>query len=178
MIRLFKRQQGLIMKLSDRIEQTERGTLLNLAHGPLADFERNFDMLGHSAKDCIKSQKNVSNFIRVNHVVEVILPYVSASQFFVDVLKMKKIDNERDPYDVLYDDEPEYCPHYDESSNFHGKVVLIIPAGADKETIDRSLFDQFSAISSITCEIRQAVVIYQPVSVDELGATHSGFAPR
>ena len=165
------------MKLSDRIERTERGTLLNLANEPLADFEHSFDTVGHSAKDVFEAMQYGAKFIRDNNVVEISLPYLPASQYFVDLLKMKKADHDYDPY-YVYEDDEERDHRHDEPDNFHCKVVLIIPAGVDLESVDRSLFDKFKELSSVTCEIRQAVVTYQSVSVDELGTTHrTGFAP-
>lgn len=167
------------MKLSDRIERTERGTILNLAHERSADFERSFDTSGHSAKDVFKAKQYGAKFIRENNVVEISLPYLPASQYFVDLLNMKKADYDYDydPY-RYYDEDDDKHDHHDDHDDFHCRVVLIIPAGVDKESVDRSLFDEFNAISSVTCEIRQAVVTYQAVSVDELGTAHrAGFAP-
>lgn len=136
------------MLLVERLEDSERGKRLNLARniaGDEVDFNRTFNTLGYSAKDCYAVIKQGARILKENRVKEIYLPFTSASHYFVDVLNHLQ-------------GEEDYLCH----------VVLIIPGNYDAESVDRTLYDDFKRISNITIEVRQLVISYTAVTEEAL----------
>lgn len=145
------------MLLNDHIEDINGQRCLNLTTQPLSTYRSTFDVKGFSYKNIYDAKLYAIKLIQQQKISVILLPYVDESKYFIDIFNMLQgIKTLSTPFTRPLPNLPDA---------YTCQVCFVISHDVSLEKQSPDLFDTFSKIPNIDCQLKQDGRSIEPLAL-------------